>query len=54
MTAVAFALRGQEVVADVPSDLETSLVRSWAGDGVTTVDGPVGHSGGWYHGILSI
>lgn len=41
VTAVAFALRGQEVVADVPGDLETSLVRSWAGDGVTTVDGLV-------------
>lgn len=41
VTAAAFALRGQEVVADVPGDLETSLVRSWAGDGVTTVDGLV-------------
>jgi len=41
LTAAAFALRGQEVVADVTGDLETSLVRSWAGDGVTTVDGLV-------------
>jgi GWxTD domain-containing protein len=41
LAAGAYALSGQEVVADVPSDLQASLVRSWAGDGVTTVDGLV-------------
>jgi GWxTD domain-containing protein len=41
LAAAAYAVRGQEVIADVPSDLETSLVRSWAGEGVTTVDGLV-------------
>ncbi|MCL7961793.1 MAG: GWxTD domain-containing protein [marine benthic group bacterium] len=41
LAVAAFAVSGQEVIADVPSDLEASLVRSWAGDGVTTVDGLV-------------
>ena len=41
LTAAAYAVSGQEVIADVPSDLEASLVRSWAGEGVTTVDGLV-------------
>ena len=41
LAVAAFAVSGQEVVADIPSDLQASLVRSWAGDGVTTVDGLV-------------
>lgn len=41
LAAAAYAVSGQEVVADIPSDLQASLVRSWAGDGVTTVDGLV-------------
>ncbi|MEJ2483878.1 MAG: GWxTD domain-containing protein [Gemmatimonadota bacterium] len=41
LAAAAYAVSGQEVVAEVPRDLEASLVRSWAGDGVTTVDGLV-------------
>jgi GWxTD domain-containing protein len=34
-----YAVRGQEVAVDGKGDLETTLVRSWAGDGVTIVDG---------------
>jgi GWxTD domain-containing protein len=41
LAVAAFAVSGQEVEAGVTNGLETSLVRSWAGDGVTTVDGLV-------------
>jgi GWxTD domain-containing protein len=41
LAVAVYAVSGQEVVADIPSDLQASLVRSWAGDGVTTVDGLV-------------
>lgn len=40
LVAAALAARGQEPTGDAPG-LEASLVRSWAGDGVTVVDGLV-------------
>ena len=41
LVTVALAVRGQESVAGEPSGIETNLVRSWAGDDVTVVDGLV-------------
>ena len=39
LVTAAIAVRGQESVAGESREVETNLVRSWAGDGVTVVDG---------------
>jgi GWxTD domain-containing protein len=39
LTGGVYSVRGQGVEASPTGELETTLVRSWAGDGVTIVDG---------------
>ena len=41
LVTAAIAVRGQESEAGEPRGVETILLRSWAGDGVTVVDGLV-------------
>jgi GWxTD domain-containing protein len=41
LVTAAIAVRGQESVAGESAEVESTLLRSWAGDGVTVVDGLV-------------
>ncbi len=41
LVTVTIAVRGQESLAEDSSEIETTFLRSWAGDGVTVVDGLV-------------